>query len=392
MDIATTGERQKTRLYYLDWLRVLAVLGVFLFHAVHPFDLTPWHIKNAEQSTAITVFIAFMFPWGMPFFFMLAGAGSWFALRRRSAGEFVRERFNRLLLPYLVGALLLMPVMLFFEWRHLVQRDLLSGPFVDFLLDRHGGFTPVWFGALGYHLWFLGFLFSFSLVGLPLFLWLKGERGRRLIDQVAAVARHRGALLLAIVPLAAVRLLLHPLFPQEHNWADFCFLLLFFVFGYLLYSDERFLHAVRRDWRIHLALGLITAVAGLALVAYTGDLDVESPPSSALDYLFWLLVVIDGWCWTLAVLAIGMRYLDFSYKLLDYGKNAIMPFFAFHQPVIIVVAYYVVQWEVGLPVKLFVVVTGSFLLTLGIYEFLIRRSPRLSQLFGMKKIYATRAA
>ena len=56
------------RLYYLDWLRVFAILGVFLFlfHAVHPFDLTVWHIKNAEQSTAITVFIAFVFPWGMP--------------------------------------------------------------------------------------------------------------------------------------------------------------------------------------------------------------------------------------------------------------------------------------------------------------------------------------
>ena len=39
-------EQQPARLYFLDWLRVLAVLGVFLFHAVHPFDFLPWHIKN----------------------------------------------------------------------------------------------------------------------------------------------------------------------------------------------------------------------------------------------------------------------------------------------------------------------------------------------------------
>jgi glucan biosynthesis protein C len=63
---------------------VIAILSVFLFHAVHPFDLTAWHIKNAEQSMAITFFIAFMFPWGMPFFFLLAGASSWFALSRRT--------------------------------------------------------------------------------------------------------------------------------------------------------------------------------------------------------------------------------------------------------------------------------------------------------------------
>jgi peptidoglycan/LPS O-acetylase OafA/YrhL len=51
--IPPAHDRHSERLYWLDWLRVLAVLGVFLFHAVHPFDLTPWHIKNAEQSAVV---------------------------------------------------------------------------------------------------------------------------------------------------------------------------------------------------------------------------------------------------------------------------------------------------------------------------------------------------
>ena len=29
---------KSARLHYLDWLQVLAILGVFLFHALHPFD------------------------------------------------------------------------------------------------------------------------------------------------------------------------------------------------------------------------------------------------------------------------------------------------------------------------------------------------------------------
>jgi glucans biosynthesis protein C len=61
--------------------------GVFLFHAVHPFDLTAWHIKNAERSAVVTFFIAFRFPWGIPFFFLLAGAGSSFALRRNRRSQ-----------------------------------------------------------------------------------------------------------------------------------------------------------------------------------------------------------------------------------------------------------------------------------------------------------------
>lgn len=389
---AARPDRQPARLFYLDWLRVLAVFGVFLFHAVHPFDLTPWHIKNAELSEAVTVFIVLLFPWGMPFFFLLSGAGGWFALRRRTAGEFARERFNRLLLPFIVGSLLLMPVMLYFEWQHKVATGGMSGPFVDFLLNRNRGFSPLWFGALGYHLWFLGFLFSFSILGLPVFLWLKGERGARLVDRLAAFARRRGALLLAVVPLAAIRLALHPFFPREHDWADFFYLFAFFLLGFLLYADERFLHAVRRDARLHLAVAVLTTVGGLAIVVSTGNLDIYAPPRTLLDVLFWILIAINGWCWSTFVLSVGMNRLNLTNRYLDYGKDAIMPFFVFHQPVIIVVAYYVVQWPVGLLPKLIVVVAGSFGITLGIYEVLIRRVGWLGRLFGVKPVPVARHA
>ena len=43
----TGGTPVAVRLYYLDWLRVLAILMVFLFHAVHVFDFGSWQIKNA---------------------------------------------------------------------------------------------------------------------------------------------------------------------------------------------------------------------------------------------------------------------------------------------------------------------------------------------------------
>ena len=62
MQSTTTGsqpERKSVRLHYLDWLQVLAVLGVFLFHAIHPFDdLYSWHIKNAESSFVINLTMA----------------------------------------------------------------------------------------------------------------------------------------------------------------------------------------------------------------------------------------------------------------------------------------------------------------------------------------------
>jgi peptidoglycan/LPS O-acetylase OafA/YrhL len=381
---ASQRKEPPARLYYLDWLRVIALLGVFLFHAVHPFDLTAWHIKNAEQSMMITFLIAFMFPWGMPFFFLLAGAGSWFALRHRTARQFARERFYRLLLPYMGGSLLLMPVMLYFEWSHKIQTGLISLPFREFLLDRNVGFTPIWFGALGYHLWFLGFLFSFSLLTLPLCLWLKGKDGKSFVSSLALICQKRGAILLFILPLALIRLALHPIFPQEHSWADFFVQMSFYVFGTILFSNQGFLQAIRRDWWIYLTIGIAAAAAAMSIALSAGSLDVQSPPRTFLDYLFWLLISIDSWCWTLFFLFIGMRFLDFSNRWLENGQEAILPFFVFHQPVIILLAYYAVQWQVSLPVKLLFVVLGSLFVTLGIYEFLVRRLEPLRLVFGMK--------
>jgi peptidoglycan/LPS O-acetylase OafA/YrhL len=81
---------------------------------------------------------------------------------------------------------------------------------------------------------------------------------------------------------------------------------------------------------------------------------------------------------------VGMRYLDFTNKWLEYGGEMIMPFFLFHQPVIIVIAYYVVQWDVNLWAKLLIVVLGSFLISVGLYELLFKRIRVLRRLFGMK--------
>ena len=74
----------------------------------------------------------------------------------------------------------------------------------------------------------------------------------------------------------------------------------------------------------------------------------------------------------------------FRYKWLEYGQEAVVPFYVLHQPVIVVIAFYVVQWQAGVSVKMFAVVLASFAVTVGIYELLIRRMAPLRALFGMK--------
>lgn len=376
---------QAVRLYYLDWLRVIAPLGVFLFHVTLVFSEFDYHINNAEQSPAITVFLAFLFPWGMPLFFLIAGAGSWFALQRRTPSRYTRERFNRLLIPFVVGSILFSPIQFYFEWSHKVQMGVVQGSFPEFIQALAWvPNSPRFFGAIGYHLWFLGFLFCYALLTLPLFGWLKEKSGQGFISRTAQLAEHRGGILLFILPLLLVRLGLHPFFPYEHDWADFAFLLAFFILGYLLFSDLRFARAVQRDWLIMLAVGIPAFLGALTIIVVTGEIDIEATPQTLLDFIWWGLVTTCSWCWTAFMLFIGMRFLDRGNKWLGYAQNAVLPFFVVHHPVIIVIAYFIVQWNAGLLPKLLVVVLGAFAVSLGLYQVVIRRVRPLRVMFGMK--------
>jgi glucan biosynthesis protein C len=372
------------RLHYIDWLRALAILGVFLFHVSNVFNDQSSHIKNTDTSSVITGVQAFFFPWGMPLFYMIAGAGTWFALRRRTSSQYIRERSDRLLIPFVVGCILLSPVELFLEWSHKVQTGVFAGSFIQFLSSLSWQPNPRIFGAVGYHLWFLGFLFLFAILSLPLFRWVRGESGQRFVSWLARFCRHRGSILIFILPPLIVRLSLQPFFPYQHDWADFFFLFSFFIIGFIVISDKLLRQAVWRDWPITLTVGTLAFLGGLAITLSAGELDIEGVPRGALDFAWWGLVAACGWCWTAFMLSIGMRFLNFANRLLQYGQEAIVPFFVVHQPVIIVIAYFVVQWNVDLVSKLFIVVISSFIVSLGLYQLVIRRVGVLRAAFGMK--------
>jgi len=178
-----------------------------------------------------------------------------------------------------------------------------------------------------------------------------------------------------------------PFFPvAERGWLDFVYFLLFFIIGYIIYSDDRFQGAVCRDRWLIFASGVLGLVTFFALFAVYGDVALEwsltyvVPWSIILIFAFTLM----SWGWALTVLYLAMKHLNFSNKWLEYGNEIIMPFYLLHQPVIIVIAFFVVQLETGVPVKLLVILIGSFLITLGLVELLIRPFKPIRRLFGMK--------
>ena len=103
------------RLYYLDWLRVFAVLLLIPYHTGMIFVNVDFHIKNNITSTGLTIFNGFIDNWHMPLFFLLAGASTWFALNKRPPMAYIKERFLRLIIPLVFGILIIVPPQTFYE-------------------------------------------------------------------------------------------------------------------------------------------------------------------------------------------------------------------------------------------------------------------------------------
>ena len=376
---------KQARLFYLDWLRVLAVLAVFFYHTLRPFDITYWHIKNTQQNVGVTVVMVLFALWGMPLFFVLAGAASWFALRSRSGRQFLRERSLRLLVPLLVGFLLFSPLQAYLE---ALNHGRFAGSFLQFVPWFFDHLQISWRApwiSYPYHLWFLEFLWVCSLLALPLFLFLRGAAGGRVLDRLAAWCDRPGGILLFIIPLALIRVTVWAAFPGDHDWGELAGYLAFFVYGYLLFSSPTFVEAIRRQRWIALSIGILSLLFIVAAYA-AGYLERwESAPNySPGALLYQVMPSIYAWAWLVFVLACGIRWLNFTTKRLPEAHEAVLPFYVLQQPAIIVTAFYVVQWNIGILPKWLVITALALALTLAVYVLVIRPVDGIRWLFGMK--------
>jgi len=94
---------QTERYEFLDWLRVIAIFVLLFFHTGMLFVGWGWHITNAETIPALQMPMDIAHRSRMPLLFVIAGAGMWFALKRRSGAALIGERTLRLLVPAIVS-------------------------------------------------------------------------------------------------------------------------------------------------------------------------------------------------------------------------------------------------------------------------------------------------
>jgi peptidoglycan/LPS O-acetylase OafA/YrhL len=326
------------RLYYVDWLRIAAFVLLVLYHVGMLYVPWPFHVKHDPTFPALEPLMRLSNPWRMSLLFVVSGLATGLMLGRAGLA---RERSKRLLLPLLFGVALIVPPQ---AWLQAREQFGYGGGTLDFLrlyFSAYGGFCsgkqclvlPTW-----NHLWFLPYLWCYTMLLLLALRWLPAARLQRAADALARLAGWR-LLMLPLLLLAGLRAWLLPRFGETHalldDWAAHAAYAPLFAFGVLLARRRVLLQRLQGLRRPALALGL----AGWAvLVLYPGTLAGWPAVPEALRLPMRVAFATAQWCGIVAAFGFARRHLDFDHRWRAPLTEAVFPLYLVHQTILIVAA------------------------------------------------------
>lgn len=354
----------------LDWLRVLAVLLLVPFHSALIFIHEPhviMYVKDANSSAFLNHFAGWLHQFHMPLLFYVSGAATFFSLKKRNGGKYVKERFLKLFIPAISGLIIIIPIVTYIAlvskgisihfWHHFAN----FWQFKDAdLTGMDGKFTPA-------HLWFLLYLFVFSFIGLPFFSILKYNNSKRILKSLIDKA---GILVIILVIFVLLTLTAGLNILGDKN--PVYYFLIFFT-GYLFMMDDRFQYFIDK----YVPLFLLTAISCEMIRQFSYSFINNGA-------IVFTIGELNRWMWLLTISGYGHRFLNKNSDLLKYLSSASYPFYLFHLLLNTIIGFYVIKLSVSISIKYSAILVLTILSTFLFYE-LIKRIPIICFLFGIKR-------
>ena len=370
MTTETINNTKNARRTDLDWLRVLAVLLLVPFHSALIFILDPhvvMYVKDGVNSSSLNRFAGWIHQFHMPLLFYVSGAATYFSLKKREGGQYVKERFLKLLIPAISGLMIVVPPITYISLISKGNCVSFRQHFINFwqsgsadLTGMDGKFTPA-------HLWFLLFLFVFSLIGFLFFSILKKEKSieifKRIIDKTGIPVI---ILLMFILLTSAANLnILGDKNPVYYFLIFFC--------GYLFMMNDRFQRTIDKYAWLFLVTGISCEIIRQFSYSFISN-----------GTIVLIISNLNRWMWLLCILGFGHRSLKTNNRVLKYLSSASFPFYIFHLLLNTIVGFYIIKLPFGAGIKYSIIVVLTILSTFLVYEF-VKRIPVVRFLFGIKK-------
>ncbi len=375
------------RRHDIDALRALAFAMVILYHVgMYYVADWHWHLKSPHAAEWLQWPMRALNLWRMDLVFLISGIAFGFLRRGHTPGRLIAARSLRLLLPLGFGMLVVVPYQPYVQ---ALANGVIEPGFAAFLARYytggpwpHGAFDGSDFGITWNHLWYLPYLWAYTVVLALLSPVLDSAPGRWLQQ---AFTRLRGAalLVLPVLPLCLYSLTLWPRFPPTHDlihdaWLHAVYFTLF-LYGHWLGVDAGLWAALRR---------LRWVALGLAVAAFAAHVGLRLTLAGT-DPL-WRQVarlVADGYLWTSLVAVLGWAHhtLNRPWPWLAWANESVYPWYVLHQTLIIALAVLLAPLALGPLVEPVVMVLGTALGCWLITDGLVRRLGWLRPLFGLRR-------
>ena len=360
----------------IDWLRIFATYLLFVFSTAKVFDSMPfYHIKNSELSSSLSYVTFFLYQWHLPLFFLLAGWSRKTSLQARPGMESLKERMLRLVIPFITGCILICPLIKYVE--------LLGGQSMGFYgYERTGGpvgksfaaFLPDFFTRLDMfswaHLWFLVYLFLFTLLSWPFFTWL-------LKRKVMPLKTDGTLVYLPLVPLSLIQFTMSERWPDSkalfNDWTNVLYFFLYFVLGFVISRYSAYERAIHNEYR---RAGMLGAGLFILLALFASELSMPS---------IRMVAAAGGWCIVVWLLGFARAHLEQVTQGISYLRESSLPVYLLHPIPVVLLGFFLIGPAcAGITAKFFSLLVLSVVATMAVYHVLIRRIPALRWFFGIK--------
>lgn len=378
-----TSELSK-RYYELDWLRVFAISTLVIYHVGMYFNDWGWHIK-APETTDMSIWMSPLSAFRMPLLFTIAGASSFMVINKYSSKYFVKQRFWRLGVPFVLGFLtIISPPQIYYE--RLAQGYEFASYWefykTVFEFGSHGeGGSIAWC-----HLWFILYLIFYSIASLPLLTiinsWVNEGKYSHYLDNIF----NAKTLVFWFIPIVISDILLNEHWEYKHSlivddWACTMHYWFFFLFGYIAFAKKKIWESIKLNRRMFLLL---------AITIYAFDTTFDFAFDNQNDRINYIKynIVTPAFAWVMILGCIGYakKYLTNTNTFLKYAAPACYPFYILHQTVIVLVAVNTIQYFDGVWIPFIVIFLLSYFGSVLIYELFIRRWNFMRFCFGMRPL------
>lgn len=342
------------RRYDIDWLRVIAIGLLLIYHIAIIFQ--PWamfigFIRSEEAVEELWKPMTMLNVWRIPLLFFVSGMGLYFAMKKRNWKQLFFERGKRILLPFVFGYFAITPIHMY-------------------IFQEYYNMPLSYYSSSG-HLWFLGNIFVYVILLSPLFIYLKKNDNGKLKKLISKVMSNAiGPLIISVFFMLEVSLVKPQLFElYAQNWHGFFIGILSFFFGFIfVYTGSVFWQTVSKWKWLYISIATM-----LFIIRFTGLASISNMYLTSIESISWIL----------GVFGIGFSYLNKPSELLSYLSKAVYPVYIIHMFVLYAGALLILPLDLHPMLKFISITLFTFIVCFLIYEFILKRINVLRPLFGL---------